>query len=161
MGEQVRDEDAVRRFVERFALDLVSAGMSRMPARVFAAILVTEEGRADAASLAEALQVSPAAISGAVRYLAQMSLIVREREPGARRDHFRVLDDFWYESVLNRDELLAVWQDSLREGVDSVGASTQAGARLEETRQFFEFVRKETPALMEKWRRERAKRAGG
>ena len=40
-----RDEEAVRRFIERFALNLVEAGMARMPARVFAGVLVAEGGR--------------------------------------------------------------------------------------------------------------------
>lgn len=39
------DEAAVSRFVERFAAQLCQAGMARMPARVFAALLSSEEGR--------------------------------------------------------------------------------------------------------------------
>ena len=74
-----RDEEAVRRFIERFALDLAEAGMARMPARVFAALLADDDGRLTAAELAELLQVSPAAISGAVRYLAQLRMVSRGR----------------------------------------------------------------------------------
>ena len=40
-----------------------------MPARVFSALLATDSGRLTAAELAERLQISPAAVSGAVRYL--------------------------------------------------------------------------------------------
>ena len=61
-----RDGAAVRRFIERFALDLADAGMPRMPARVFAAILSAEDGRCTAAELAQLLRVSPAAVSGAL-----------------------------------------------------------------------------------------------
>jgi hypothetical protein len=43
--------------------------MPRMPARVFAAVLVAEDGRRTAAELADQLGVSPAAISGAVPIL--------------------------------------------------------------------------------------------
>src|SRR5215211_9206123 len=78
-----RDDEAVRRFVERFALDLAEAGMPRMPARVFAAILSAHDGRCTAADLAGALRVSPAAVSGAVRYLAQLGLVRRERSRGS------------------------------------------------------------------------------
>ena len=53
-----------------------------MPARVFVALLVSDDGRRTAAELAEMLKVSPAAISNAVRYLQQVRLAVREREPG-------------------------------------------------------------------------------
>src|SRR5215211_9163882 len=58
-----RDEEAVMRFVERFALTFSEAGVPRMAARVFVALLVSDDGRRTAAELAEMLRVSPAAIS--------------------------------------------------------------------------------------------------
>ena len=54
-----RDEEAVRRFIERFALDLSEAGMARMPARAFAAILSADDGRCTAADLAGPLAGEP------------------------------------------------------------------------------------------------------
>ena len=67
--------------------------MARMPARVFAAILTADDGRCTAAELAGTLGVSPAAVSGAVRYLMQLGLVRRERDPGERRDHYRISSD--------------------------------------------------------------------
>ena len=151
-----RDEEAVRRFVERSALSLAEAGMPRMPARVFAAVLVAEDGRRTAAELAEQLGVSPAAISGAVRYLTQLRLLSREREPGERVDHYRVSSETWYEAVARRDEMIARWIQTLADGIKAVGPDTAAGARLEETRQFFEFLLQEVPKLLERWRSRRA-----
>jgi DNA-binding transcriptional regulator GbsR (MarR family) len=151
----VRDEEAVRRFIERFALNLAEAGMPRMPARVFAAVLVAEDGRRTAAELAGELGVSPAAISGAVRYLTQLRLVSREREPGERVDHYRVSSETWYEAIARRDEMVARWLQDLAEGVKSVGPDTAAGARLEETRAFFEFLLQEVPRLLERWRARR------
>jgi hypothetical protein len=55
--------DAVARFVERFASVLEESGMPRMPSRVFAALLATDSGRATAAELADGLRVSAAAVS--------------------------------------------------------------------------------------------------
>src|SRR5829696_8023053 len=74
----VRDEEAVARFVERFALTFSEAGVPRMPARVFSALLVSDEGRRTASELAETLKVSPAAVSNAVRYLTQVGLVARD-----------------------------------------------------------------------------------
>jgi DNA-binding transcriptional regulator GbsR (MarR family) len=147
-----RDDEAVRRFVERFALDLVEAGMARMPARVFAALLADDDGQLTAAELAERLHVSPAAISGAVRYLMQVSMVARGREPGERRDHYRVSSETWYEAVTRRDQILARWMDDLQQGIKAVGLDTPAGARLEETREFFEFLHDEVPKVMVRWR---------
>jgi DNA-binding transcriptional regulator GbsR (MarR family) len=154
--ETERDHEAVRRFVERYALQLTEAGMPRMASRVFAAILVADNGNRTAAELAEQLSVSPAAISGAVRYLIQVGLVVREREPGQRLDHYRVFDDVWFETLTRRDDLLARWEGELRDGVKALGADTPAGRRIEETRQFFEFVRGEMPLMLERWRASRS-----
>jgi DNA-binding transcriptional regulator GbsR (MarR family) len=147
-----RDQPAISGFIERFAAALAEAGFPRMPARVFARLLATDSGRLTAAELAALLQVSPAAISGAVRYLAQVNLASREREPGSRRDYYRVHDDVWYEAIARRDQVLARWERSLREGIEVLGRDTAAGARMAETLAFFEFLQKELPPLLQRWR---------
>jgi len=147
-----RDLAAVSKFVETFAAQLVEAGMPRMPARVFAALLSSDEGSLTSAQLGEQLQVSPAGVSGAVRYLAQTHMVSREREPGSRRERYRVHGDQWYEALTNRDAVLKRWEGALREGVASLGAQTPAGRRLAETLAFFEFVEGELSAMMERWR---------
>ncbi|HEY7486067.1 MAG TPA: MarR family transcriptional regulator [Streptosporangiaceae bacterium] len=152
-----RDPEAVSKFIERFASTLVNSGVPRMPARVFAAVLAADSGRLTAAELADILQVSPAAVSGAVRYLAQVSMVDREREPGSRRDHVVVRDDAWYEMLMRRDQALKQWEDSLRDGVDALGEHTPGGARVAETLAFLEFVHTELPSMLTKWREHREK----
>ncbi|MEU0508858.1 MULTISPECIES: GbsR/MarR family transcriptional regulator [unclassified Amycolatopsis] len=154
----MRDEEAVRRYVERLALVLNQLGIQRMAARVFAALVVTDDSRLTAAELAENLQVSPAAVSGAVRYLEQVGLVEREREPGSRRDHFRVLDNMWYASMRKRDRFVEMWRDAAEEGIDAVGADTPAGRRLADMRDFLSFIIRELPLLFERWEKERASR---
>lgn len=155
-----RDPEVVSRFVEHFAAQLVEAGMQRMPARVFGALLASDAGALTSAQLGEQLQISPAAVSGAVRYLAQVHMVSREREPGSRRERYRVHGDQWYEALTNREAVIKRWEDALREGVTSLGADTPAGRRLAETLAFFEFVEKEVEAMMERWRVHREKRFG-
>ena len=152
-----RDRAAVSAFIERFAVALAEAGFPRMPARVFAGLLATDSGRLTAADLAGLLQVSPAAISGAVRYLAQINLASRERAPGSRRDYYRVHDDVWYEAIARRDQVLARWERSLREGIEVLGPDTPAGARMAETLAFFEFLQRELPSLLKRWREHKLK----
>ncbi|MBW8701959.1 putative HTH-type transcriptional regulator YusO [Streptomyces sp. MBT84] len=150
----------VSKFVEGFAAQLVEAGMQRMPARVFAALLSSDPGSLTSAELGEQLQVSPAAVSGAVRYLAQQHMVAREREPGSRRERYRVSSNQWYEALTNRDAVLKRWEHALREGVDSLGAQTPAGRRLSETLAFFEFIDGEIARMMERWRVHRDQRYG-
>jgi predicted transcriptional regulator len=139
-------------FVERFAAAMVASGMPRMASRVFAMLLSRDDGSATSAELATALQASPAAISGAVRYLIQLHLITRAHRAGERRDVYRLLSDNWYEMVGNRDHELQQWATLSREGVDVLGADTRAGRRLEETARFFEFLINEMPSVLQRWR---------
>ncbi|WP_306999150.1 GbsR/MarR family transcriptional regulator [Amycolatopsis thermophila] len=155
---RMRDEERVRRYVERLALVLTQLGIQRMAARVFAALVVTDDSRLTAGEIAEKLQVSAAAVSGAVRYLEQVGMIEREREPGARRDHYRVSDDMWFASLRKRDRLMEMWRDTAEEGVEAVGADTPAGKRLAEMRDFLAFIIKQLPTLLERWEQERAAR---
>ncbi|KAB1143344.1 MarR family transcriptional regulator [Streptomyces luteolifulvus] len=140
------------RFVESFAAQLVEAGMQRMPARIFAALLSSDEGAMTSAELGEQLRISPAAVSGAVRYLAQQHMVSREREPGSRRERYRVHSNQWYEALTNREAVIKRWEGALRDGVTSLGAGTPAGRRMAETLAFFEFVEGEIAAMMERWR---------
>ncbi|MFI6287283.1 GbsR/MarR family transcriptional regulator [Streptomyces sp. NPDC051018] len=155
-----RDEAVVSAFVERFAAQLVEAGMARMPARVFAATLASDTGVMTAAELGQQLKVSPAAVSGAVRYLAQVHMVSREREPGSRRERYRVHADQWYEALTSRDQIMRRWEDTLRDGVESLGQESPAGERLTETMEFFAFVKRELPLMMERWRAHREKLFG-
>jgi DNA-binding transcriptional regulator GbsR (MarR family) len=141
-------------FVERFAAGMVASGMPRMASRVFALLLARDDGSATSAELATALQASPAAISGAVRYLIQLHLVTRAHRPGERRDVYRLMSDDWYEMVGHREHELQQWAKLSREGVDVVGADTRAGRRLEETARFFEFLVNEIPSVLERWRNE-------
>jgi predicted transcriptional regulator len=155
-GRAGRDPVAVGRFVERFASVLVEAGIPRMPARVFAALLATDSGRLTASELSEQLQASPAAVSGGVRYLIGVGMVSREGEPGSRRHHYRVPDSVWDEVITGRDRLMARWTAVLRDGIELVGADTPAGARLAESVEYFEFVSAELPRVMARWQEHKA-----
>jgi predicted transcriptional regulator len=147
-----RDRAAVARFVEDLASALTEMGVPRMPARVFAALLTTDSGRLTAAELAAGLQISPAAVSGAVRYLTQIGMARRESEPGSRRHYYRAPDNVWDEVIGIRDHLMSRWTGVLREGVGVLGAATPAGERVAESVRFFEFVSSELPQVIRKWR---------
>ena len=157
-AEPERNGPEVSRFVERFAAVLTEAGIPRMPARVFAALLATDSGRLTAAELAAQLQASPAAVSGGVRYLMGVGMIHREGQPGSRRHHYRVPDHVWDEVVSGRDRLMARWTAVMREGIGLLGADTPAGARLAESVEYFEFVSAELPRVVARWREHKAAR---
>jgi hypothetical protein len=151
-----RDEEAVSRFVERFAAELTAGGMQRTAARVFAALLASDDASMTSAELGAQLRISPAAVSGAVAYLSQVGMVGREREPGSRRDRYRLHNELWYATFADRDSMLGRWEHTLRDGADSLGRDTPAGARIAETNAFFAFLHSELGDLMDRWRVHRA-----
>lgn len=147
--------------VERIGDTLTASGMPRMAARTFAAILASDAAEMSAAEIGEVLRASPAAISGAVRYLEQVEMIRRSRHPGSRRDHFTLGDDIWYETFAKRDALLRAWQSAMSTAADQVGRATPAGKRLAESQAFFGFIATEMPGLLLRWKERRDLLRGG
>jgi DNA-binding transcriptional regulator GbsR (MarR family) len=147
------DQDLLRA-VERFAHPMEMSGMPRMAARVFAYALAEDSDRYTAAQLAQGLQVSPAAISGAVRYLLDARLLFREREPGLRSDLYRVYDDddVWSTIMAARLPTLDHFVLGIDEAIGLVGEGTSGGRRLAETREFFRFMQREMGDALERWR---------
>jgi DNA-binding transcriptional regulator GbsR (MarR family) len=153
-----RDEAAVGQFIERFAALLFESGVPRMPARIFVALLTADAGQLTAAELGEILGVSPAAVSGGVRYLVQVGLVAGSGTPGSRRLYYSVPHDVWHRLLRMRDALMARWTEDLREGARVVGPGTPAGERLTESVEYFEFMAAELPAMLERWDEHRAAR---
>ena len=52
-------------------------------------------------------------------------------------------------------------QEDLREGIETVGADTPVGRRLEDTRRFYQFIHNEMPRLLKRWREVRSESAAG
>lgn len=152
-----RDDEAVRRYAEQFGNLLADTGWPRMAGRVFSAILASEDGRLTAAELAEQLQASPAAVSGAVNYLLQLRLATREREPGSRRDVYVIQDDSWYQTMMTEDQSLARWSVSLRKVLDASGEGTPAHRRVRLSLAFIDFISSEVKGLSERWVAHKAK----
>ncbi|MEO3928163.1 MarR family transcriptional regulator [Micromonosporaceae bacterium B7E4] len=155
-----RDEEAVRRFVEQFALSFSDLGVPRMAARVLGALMVTDEPGLTAGEIAERLGVSAAAISGALRYLLHVNLVLREPVPNSRRDRYHAPDDIWYTAAVQS----GVYQklgDLMHQGVLAVGGDVSpSGIRLADMRDFLFFVQDEMAALVERWNETRRRKYG-
>jgi DNA-binding transcriptional ArsR family regulator len=157
-----RDEKALRELVEQLGRLLAEWGLPRMAARVIFVLMTADERSLTAGELAERLGVSPAAISGAVRYLTQIHMVARDVVAGSRRDRYRLADDSWYEVTLEKMTLVATLADLARSGVDAAGGqATPAGARLAAMRDFYDFVQAELPAMLGRWAELKAQQAAG
>jgi predicted transcriptional regulator len=154
-GAAAREQGAGQ-FAERFINALTEMGVPRMPARVFVTLLISDAGRLTAAEIGAALQASPAAVSGAVRYLVQVGLIVRASEPGTRRLTYSVPQDVWQHMIESRNAQMARWAGILRDGAALLTGSP-AGARVLESAQYFDFVVGELPGVQARWEEYKAR----
>jgi DNA-binding transcriptional regulator GbsR (MarR family) len=160
-GSASRDPAIVRDFIERFTGQLTMAGFPRTPARIFVALLTSDSSKLTAAELGRLLQTSPASVSGGVRYLIQVGLVVAEGEPGTRRQHYRMPDNVWQDIVSMRDRMFGRWVADLRDGVQALGEESPAGARMAETIRYFEFLSQEMTGLWARWQEVRAAAESG
>jgi len=153
-----RDEAAIRTFVEHMARMLADWGFPRMAGRVLFVMMSADEKALTAGELADRLGVSPAAISGAVRYLTQINMVAREPVPGSRRDRYRLVDDSFYEVTLAKMTLIKTIADAADEAVAATGGpGTPAGARLANMRDFYVFVQEALPDLLDRWAERKAR----
>ena len=146
-----RDEEQVLVFVENMALFLNDWGFPRMPARVLMTLTAAEEERLTAGELARRLGVSAAAISGAVRYLQQMQLVLRTAVPGSRSDAYEVPEDSWYAAGIVKGGLYKKLADLSDQGVRAVGETGPGARRITEMREFFLFLDREVGTLLDRW----------
>lgn len=153
-----RDERRVSRWVEEFAGFMVLSGVPRMPARVLVCLMADDEGALTSAQLSDRLKISPAAVSGAIRYLTTVHMVRRTRQPGARREIYSVDQDVIYQAVVGQMPLMERWEQMLTAGVRTLGAETGAGQRLAESADFMRFVTQEFDGLMERWEAHKAQR---
>jgi hypothetical protein len=146
----------VPQFVEDFALALSELGFPRMPARVLSLAIAVPEESLTAREMAERLKVSPAAISGAVRYLGTLKLIRRFRTPGERVDRFGPGESVWEPvfaaEIATYGPLTEMCERAL-DGGELVGLGKE---RVAETRDFLRFMAGEMEELLQRWRAERA-----
>lgn len=135
---------------------LTAAGMARMPARVMMALVGSPDDGYTAAELAERLGVSPAAVSGAVRYLVSMRMIQRVSRPGERRDRYDFVDDAWAGVIAANAPMYAALAASMDAIADQNADAPASVARARDVADFLRYLAERMPRLAAEWRRERA-----
>jgi len=144
------------RYVERMGAALTAAGLQRLPSRVFAALTADEDGRMTSAELVDALGVSPASVSGAIRYLAHIGFVHRERERGGRRDVYVVDDDAWLQAMMREDQLYGPMITALDDALEHMDPASRSYRRLRVMREFLVFVGEEMEGIADRWIERRA-----
>lgn len=140
---------------EQAAAMLTAAGMPRMPARVMMALVAAPDGGYTAAQLAERLGVSPAAVSGAVRYLQGLHVIQRRSRPGERRDRYAFVHDPFYRSIVGNLPVYERLSDYIDDIAGEHADEPDAQERAAELAAFFRFLSTRMRQIVEEWHEHR------
>jgi DNA-binding transcriptional regulator GbsR (MarR family) len=144
-------------FVEDFGMMFEGFGLQRMVGRSLGALLVSEETELSAEELAEALQASRGSISSSTKTLTQMGLVQRYTRRGERRDYFRVKPGAWEEMMRRELESMAAFRRMAERGISMTDPEEGARERLDEMREFFAYIERELPVVIEHWESEKGK----
>ena len=151
------DDAAAAEFVTTLGTHLAAQGFPRIPAFVIMALTVSDDGRLTAAELAEQLGVSPAAISGAVRYLTLLRFVQTTTVPGSRRHVYALSPTPWYAAALDNSDRYRQLTRITRAAAAGLDGRPRARARIEELASFWEFLERRMPALLDEWNAQLAK----
>ncbi|MFD0853789.1 MarR family transcriptional regulator, partial [Actinomadura adrarensis] len=75
--------------------------------------------------------------------------------PGSRREHYRVREGAWATLMSMQNGMVQLMFEVADKGIAAAGPDSLAARRLEEMRDFYGFMFRELPALVERWRAER------
>ena len=143
-------------YIEEMSMVMEGFGLPRMAGRVFGALLVADPPDQSAEDLANTLQASRSAISGATTLLETMGLIERTRKPGDRKDYFRNKPNAWYEAVKKEMMMMSALRDLANKGLDIVATDDpDVTLGLREMRDMILFFEQEVPPLFERWEKKR------
>lgn len=148
-------EDQADELLAGAAAELAHNGFPALPARVIMALTASEEGRVTADELAVQLRVSPAAVSGAVRYLGTLGFLRTGTLPGSRRHVYSLPHSPWYTATLARPGVYRNLIALLTSAAGRMEEESAARLRIEEMVDFFRFFERRMPQLLEEWQRER------
>jgi hypothetical protein len=149
VSDALPDQDT-REFSDELAALLDAAGFPRMPARTLMALLTSPTGEFTADQISQVLDVSPAAVSGAIRYLQSVQVLRVGSLPGTRRRKYALASN-WYTTTLTRLALYGELSALAQHRPPSIGPDTPAGRRVQEMADFFAFLNRKFPELLSEW----------
>jgi DNA-binding transcriptional regulator GbsR (MarR family) len=144
--------DAESEFVEAMGRYLGSVGMTPMAGRMWAWLLICDPPEQTAADLAEALHASRGAISGTARLLAAAGMVRRTTKRGDRREYFSSPPGAFVTLVRTAESTYGRIRELTEQGLAaSQDRPPGSRARLQEVHDFYAFIEREVPIVIERY----------
>ncbi|HEX2145890.1 MAG TPA: MarR family transcriptional regulator [Glycomyces sp.] len=142
-------------FVEDFALTFERLGLVRMTGRVMGWLLIADPPEQTFADIAEVLQASKGSISTALKFLTTARWVDKTSKPGDRKDYYTIRPGVMPDLIKQQSAQYSRFTETLSQGFALFEGPDAPGAeRLRDMHDFFAWMEKELPALMERWDRE-------
>jgi len=142
-----------RRYAEEAAVVLTGMGLPPSYGKLLGWLLVCDPPYQTSAELAEALDLSKGSVSTGMRMLETGRLVRRVALPGRRGHAYEMVPDAFMQ--VSESDNFRVFRELMERGLTVVGGDDAPGAeRLRHTRDFYAFVERELPQLIERFKRE-------
>jgi DNA-binding MarR family transcriptional regulator len=144
-------------YVEEWGLLFEQSGLPRMAGRVLGWLLVCDPAEQTAAQIREALAASKGSISTMLNLLERFGLCERVSRPGERTTYVRIAPEAFTTMMEDKLKSVSTWRELADRGIALLAKSgAERTRRLKRVREFYEFLEREFPALIRRWRKEHA-----
>lgn len=154
-----RENDATyierRHFTEEVGMFFEESGAPRMMGRILGWLLICDPPEQSAKELAEVLDASRGSVSTMTRMLIAGQMVEKVVRRGERQTHFRLRRDAFTQAVHGKLAHMFLFREIAERGLHILEVhGLRADGRLQEARDFYAFMERELPALIDKWDRE-------
>ena len=155
MGD-AEHQNHTRQFVEEQGLLWEGSGLSRIAGRIIGRLLICLPAEQTSAELARDLSASKGSISTNTRLLVQLGIIERTSRLGQRAVLFRIAPGAWGRLIRNEQARVTLFREGAERGLERLADVPGAErTRLEEFRDFYAFIEREYPLLLEHYEESR------
>ncbi|MCK9409578.1 MAG: MarR family transcriptional regulator [Bacteroidetes bacterium] len=152
--------DEVLHFAEDMGVVMEHSGIPRIAGKIYALLLIIPRSQLSADEIANTLKASRASISTMTRVLLQADLIDKVGVTGDRRTYYRIKPGTLGNLLRGSKSQISVFRNSVAHGLTLVkDKNSDAYHRLTDMLDFYSFLEREFPLLIERWETERPRRA--
>jgi DNA-binding transcriptional regulator GbsR (MarR family) len=142
-----------RRYAEEAGLVLSGMGMPPAFGKLLGWLLICDPPHQTSTELADALGLSKGSVSAGMRMLENGKLVRRVPTPGRRGTAYEMTPDAFLRAV--ESDQYRVFRELMERGLELLGGENAPGAdRLAYSRDFYAFIEREIPKLVERFKRE-------
>ena len=149
---QIEDAQA---YAEEMGLYFEWRGIGRSAGKILGWLLICDPPEQSMDDICDGLGLAKSTVSPALRFLIGSRMIEKISLPGIRRDYYRMTPNFWitvmHASMEEFTRMLTIAEKGLALLEDEPPARR---AQMEQMRDFYAFIMREMPALMERWQEE-------